>query len=600
MVAVRKSFNLLSRREQTVFILLSIARAFIGFVDVAAIGVFGVAIAISTSTVPQFLLAFFEVEALQDYGLPLFVFAATIFLGKSLVGIWVATATARFLARVELRMAQKIVNEVFLSGGTEIKNHSASEAEWAILRSTEFAFPRLLGQFAQLTSEASLAAMVIVLFIATNPTLALSVIAYFSLLAYGFQLVTKKVQHRSGESFKASTLAFTTQIGDMFSAYKELFVTEKLTHFAAQLSESRERIATAMASNLIYQTIPRQFIEAALVIGSAGFFSIWVTFSLEGISLSTVGIFVIGSLRLLGAVVPLQRASAAITFWEPQARQAQDILASIKSHSERNRSGETPSPRPISPQIKENAGAELTFKAVSFAYPGAGAQAADQISFSANAGEIVALIGQSGAGKSTILDLAVGLRKPESGTVLIDGMAPSSFRTTFLGAIGYVPQKPGMLAGSIARNVSLCDDTDNNFSEERIWSALRFAELESFVESLPNGIHSSLGKQSDEMSGGQLQRIGIARALYNRPRLLLLDEATSALDSGTQKKIGDTLLRLRGRLTILVVAHRLSTIRSANSVKVVGGGRILESGTLEELKVTSSYVRSLLASEERS
>jgi ATP-binding cassette subfamily C protein len=213
----------------------------------------------------------------------------------------------------------------------------------------------------------------------------------------------------------------------------------------------------------------------------------------------------------------------------------------------------------------------------------------------------VALVGPSGAGKSTLAELVLGLALPTSGTVKVGGTDPISLRAAAPGAVSYVPQKPGMVAGTIAENVALGIDTAE-IDRDRVHEVLRFAQLEDFIRTLPDGIDATVGKQADAFSGGQIQRIGLARALYQQPRLLVLDEATSGLDAGTESVISESLQKLRGDTTLVVIAHRLSTVQHADVVFVVENGQIAASGDFatvrRDVPMVAEYVKLMSFDEE--
>jgi ATP-binding cassette subfamily C protein len=205
------------------------------------------------------------------------------------------------------------------------------------------------------------------------------------------------------------------------------------------------------------------------------------------------------------------------------------------------------------------------------------------VSFSIASGGYEALIGPSGAGKTTLVDLLLGLYKPDSGTILVDGRDPRVLREESPGLISYVPQRPGLVSGTIANNVAL-GQTPDEIDEAGIRDALQKAQLLDFVDTLPEGIHSSLGVHSDSLSGGQIQRLGFARALYTKPRLIVLDEATSALDARTEASVASSIKNVGAETTVVVIAHRLSTIQDADQVHVIDDGQVVSSGTFSQVR----------------
>ena len=234
------------------------------------------------------------------------------------------------------------------------------------------------------------------------------------------------------------------------------------------------------------------------------------------------------------------------------------------------------------PQSDEFSGS-VVFKEVSFSYQNSQSDVLCDISLHIQPGEFVAIAGESGSGKSTLVDLLLGLLGPTSGIVEVSGRPPRDAISTWPNSISYVPQSVTIFQDSILKNIGIGLQA-SEISANRVAEVLRLAQLEKFTNNLPNGINEVLGERGNTLSGGQIQRLGIARALYNNPDLLILDEATSSLDSKTEADITEMILRLKGSLTLVVIAHRLSTIRNADRVIFLKNGRIEAEGTFSQLK----------------
>jgi ATP-binding cassette subfamily C protein len=234
----------------------------------------------------------------------------------------------------------------------------------------------------------------------------------------------------------------------------------------------------------------------------------------------------------------------------------------------------------------------VALKDVSFTYNGADSGTLFKISVNIPPGSQAAFIGSSGAGKSTIADLILGLLRPSEGTVLIDGINPIELIEAHPGVLGYVPQKPGMISGTISQNIAM-GVPEGDMDQERLRQAISDAHLTEFISSLPGGLNTDLGKRKDELSGGQLQRIGLARALYTEPKLLVMDEATSALDAESENEINKALDEMRGKVTVILVAHRLNTIQRSNVVFLIEKGKIAATGTFLELLRENETVKNL-------
>jgi ABC-type multidrug transport system fused ATPase/permease subunit len=225
----------------------------------------------------------------------------------------------------------------------------------------------------------------------------------------------------------------------------------------------------------------------------------------------------------------------------------------------------------------------LALDSVSFRYPNNDKLAIDQVSLSVPEGTFVAIVGGSGAGKTTLVDLMLGVLQPDSGTVFISKKNPADTVTAWPGAIAYVPQDIVVSSGSIRENVGL-GFPSHSITDEMVWSALETAKLKEFVLSLPQGLDTQVGERGTQISGGQRQRLGIARAMLTRPKFLVLDEATSALDGQIEADISLEIHGLKGTATVITIAHRLSTIRNADIVLYMQDGKIIAQGTFNQVR----------------
>jgi len=216
-------------------------------------------------------------------------------------------------------------------------------------------------------------------------------------------------------------------------------------------------------------------------------------------------------------------------------------------------------------------------------YPGSEHLALDKVSLSIQPGQSVAFVGSTGAGKSTLADVILGAVFPDLGEVFISGRAPMSTVREWPGAIAYVPQDVAILSGTVRENVALGISTEE-IDDALVWEALQRAELADFLGETRSGIDTVVGENGVQLSGGQRQRLGIARALYSRPRLLVLDEATSALDAETERIVTHTLESLAGEVTLIIIAHRLATVRNCDQVFYLREGELVSSGSFEQVR----------------
>jgi ATP-binding cassette subfamily C protein len=277
-----------------------------------------------------------------------------------------------------------------------------------------------------------------------------------------------------------------------------------------------------------------------------------------------------------------------------QAKISQEILAKSR-HAQSQISAVLDSSKSAEDfGISGNGGITVELDSVTFTHTGAAQPAVRDVSFTIEPGSYVALVGPSGAGKTTLADLVLGLNSPESGSVLVDGVSARTTREQKPGLMAYVPQRPGLVSGTLVDNIALGRDPES-VDFDRVTAVLEKARLTDLVSELPEGVHTRLGKNSDSLSGGQIQRLGLARALYTNPKLIVLDEATSALDAEAEASISESIRNIGSDTTVIVIAHRLSTVQKADVVHVIDNGKLVASGSFRELRRTvpmiQEYVR---------
>jgi ATP-binding cassette subfamily C protein len=232
----------------------------------------------------------------------------------------------------------------------------------------------------------------------------------------------------------------------------------------------------------------------------------------------------------------------------------------------------------------------LTLKRIRYFYSGETARTLDGVTLTIHKGEIVGLVGRSGAGKTTLVDVILGLLEPQEGDIRVDGVSVLGRQAEWRRLIGYIPQSIYLTDDTIRRNVAFGME-DSEIRDEPVRGALKAAQLEEFVSSLPRGLDTVVGDRGTRLSGGQRQRIGIARALYRDPELLVLDEATSALDVETEAAVNEAVRQLAKSKTIVVIAHRLSTVSNCDRLFLIDGGKVADSGTYAELRARNAWFR---------
>ena len=586
-VHILRSLRLLESSERLRLLGIAGLRVLANILDVLAILLVGFVAALAAGQAPEGVL-FSWLGGLSEESIPLLLaLSAGLFLLKTAVSVFLYRWLFGYLAELETKYSDQIVKHLFLWDAQSFRASSRAEIDWAVLRSSSFAISGVLGQSVTLVAEAALSLSVVVILLLADPIPALLAVLYLGVLIIIFQIAVKKRINKSGEDVASGSVSVGQNITDAVNAYRELTVLGKMEYYVSRVTLARNVVARGAARQSVTQSLPRLVLEVGLVVGALIAATILTRFIDDTIDYSFIAILIFGFLRIMGSLLPLQSAFIFLRFTKPLAESAQEKLANA---AESKVLSVKPAPdlfpastfQPPRRGGSEELGVSVSMEGIVFSHDSRNTSPTlSGIDFRITAGEQLAVVGPSGAGKSTLVDLMLGLLDPDRGQITLDGLSARSYVNLHPGSVAYVPQKPGLVSGTIADNIALGLPPDARH-EKMMWKAIHGAGLTSLVESLPSGLNSSLGPHVDELSGGQLQRIGIARALYFDPRLLVLDEATSALDVATEAEISASLRNLKPRTTVVIIAHRLSTIGAADKVLVIEDGRAKSFGTYRE------------------
>jgi ATP-binding cassette, subfamily B, bacterial PglK len=590
---IKRALAFLSPKERIKYFTLVGLRALVSVFDllgILAIGFLATSIALfvtlgsSVNRVIEF--AGLALPAITAQTLPgVAIGILLLFVVKAVVSILLTRALAVFLAKIEARAARQVASAAFGQGLSDARKYSREEIYFAVQAGSPAAFNNMLNSTGTIVAEGLLFVLVIGAFFTVDPLSALGAIVYFGGIALIIQFFLGRLMHAAGTKNAEATVQGNLVIGDLSEVLREATILEKKDFFFDRLYQARLKAASSFASQFVLSGMPRYIVETALIIAVAIFVLVQSATGDLVSAAGIVGVFLSGGLRLTASLLPLQSALLNIKQVIPQASRALDLLVLRKFR------GNTGSLQTGSGS-QQSGPMTIDVKNVSFNYPASIGNSLTDVSFSISAGQQVALIGPSGAGKSTMADLITGLLEPSSGSVSVDQANPKEVIQKSPGRIAYVPQKPGIVSGTILENIALGVPIDE-VNQGLLKQAIQDSQLSSVINQLPDGVNTDLGKRRDELSGGQLQRIGLARALYTQPGLLVMDEATSALDADSENEINKALDAMRGKVTLVLIAHRLNTVQRSDQVFLMEQGKIKGSGTFSELLQKSETVQGL-------
>lgn len=498
---------------------------------------------------------------------------ALVFLMKSGFSIWLNLLTSLTVAGLEGKFSKELAEDFFAAAksGPDASPESVAEFQNRVLYSTG-AISSFLNARLTFIAEASLLVAMVAIFIAVNPIATVSMFAFMGTVLF---FLNKMIGYRIVRNGQLQLKGYETALQtsrDLFGVKREALSSGVTPGWLTKFSSGRSQAAQGSALIYTLNSLPRYVVETSLVLGIFAFIGGVVVFSDLPSQAVTIGVFMAGGLRLIASLLPLQAAFNQMQDGANRGGPAYNALLERRSSD---------SAKVDAPEVSIEGNPSIAFKGVSFTYPGSDSPVISNVSFEIQPLTKVAIVGPSGAGKSTIFDLATGFREPSKGSIDVGGLNPRDILFGAPGTFGIVTQRPHLVTGSILENVSLVEDAATN--KDKVLESLVRAGLGHFTAP-ENWFELQIRPDAGQLSGGEIQRLGLARALYRDPKILFLDEATSALDAETEAEITKVLQTLKNEMTVVLIAHRLSTVMRADKIIYLDQGKIVAEGTFSELK----------------
>ena len=488
-------------------------------------------------------------KALTNYMQMRFVLMRQYSIGKRLMQKYLYQPYSWFLGRNSADLGKSILSEVSEVVGTGIK------------------------PFLDLIAQIMVATSIILLLILLDPKLAI-IVGFLFGSAYGlFYNIVRRYLNQLGEKRLESTFFRFKSISEAFGASKEVKVGGFEDIYIQKFSNAAEDTAKTQAIAGAINLLPRYFLEA-IAFGGILLITLYMMKQSGSInsSLPIISLYVFAGYRLMPAVQQIYQSLAKLSFVGPSLDSLYKDIKSLKSITENQNQESLPFNKTI------------TLKNVNYNYPNTSRTALKNISLSIPIKSSIGLVGATGSGKTTTIDIILGLLQAQKGTLEIDGEIITYMNSrSWQKNIGYVPQHIYLADDTVAANIAFGVKTED-INIQSVEKASKIANLHDFVtEELPKQYETTVGERGVRLSGGQRQRIGIARALYHEPKVLVLDEATSALDNQTEKAVMDAINNLHKNITIIIIAHRLSTVKKCDKIFLLEKGKINNEGTFKEL-----------------
>ena len=503
----------------------------------------------------------------KSFSVMVMVFLVVTFAVKNLFLFVQQKLTLAFVYTNQFATSERMMRSYLRRGYEFYLNADTAVVQRSITSDVNNMYALILALL-QLMSDGVMSLFVVGYCLMTNGVLTMLLAASLVLLMALIKNILKPIMYKAGKDNQDYYSGLFKWISQTVQGIKEVKVTGKEQYFVDEYRKCGSGYVSAVQRYSLYNNIPKLLIETVCIAVMMGYMIVLTLLGtatenmLEVLSTLAAAAFV-----LLPAVNRINNQINSIAYFEPFFMGVSDNLQDEISDNKVDISFATDEEKlPLRRAIE--------LKDIVYAYPNTDKLIFDHASLTIPIGTSVGIVGTSGAGKSTIVDILLGLLEVQEGSICADGAEVKSRYRNWLKNIGYIPQMIFMLDDTIRRNVAF-GVHDENIDEERVWEVLREAQLDEFVRELPEGLDTGIGERGIRLSGGQRQRIGIARALYYDPEVLILDEATSALDNDTEAAIMDSINRLHGRKTLVIIAHRLQTIEKCDLVYRVENGQAI-------------------------
>ena len=594
---ISKSIALLSRRDRVAFCLITFAQMALSILDLLGILLIGVVSVVSVASVSGNPLPSQAQSVIDLLGLSgadpasiaawLIGSAGLALMLKSLLSAALARSTLRFLATRQAALSARLTAAFLDRNLLDIQAKTSQDAAFGLTVGVQAAVVGILGSTSAALADIGLLALLGVGLTTVDPLVTLYAVVFFGTLGLALQRSMAVRATRLGQESADVEIQSYTAIQQAIASYREITVAGRRDFYVQRIQRLRWRSAEIGASFQFLGLIPKYVFEVALVVGSFGLaISQFLTKDITA-AIGIVAVFLVAGSRVMPALMRLQTTSLTIRQSEAAAQRATSLAVDLDAgHYDSLVKGNWTAPIRATRWQHVDFQPTIQVQDVWLTYPGTLSPAVAGVGFEVAEGQSVALVGSTGAGKTSVADLILGVINPDSGQVLIGGVKPSKAIERWPGGLAYVPQQVALISGSVRENVGIGLPSEL-IHDELAWEALSRVHLGDFLRNSRNGLDTYVGESGMRLSGGQRQRLGMARALYTRPRLLVLDEATSALDAETEDAIGQTLRELEGRVTTVTIAHRLATVRRCDLVVFLEAGRMAAIGSFDEVREQS-------------
>jgi ATP-binding cassette subfamily C protein len=486
------------------------------------------------------------------------ILATAVLIAKTLLSIMISRRILNFLSSRGARISHKILKKFLNQDLTEVNKYSQQEIIYASTTGVQNLTTGVIAATTNLFVDASLLLVLFVGLAVVSPSLAITTLTTFIIIAAILNSLMKNRAFALGSDEMKYSVESNEKIWEILNTYREATVRNTRDYYVDEIGQIRLRVSNAIAQKIFLPYIGKYVMEVSMILGALLITGVQFYFYDATAAITGLTLFMAATTRIAPAILRLQQGLVQIKNFLGNSAVTIELL-------NLEREPDAKAKEEVHPSSTMDFQPEITLRNIDYKYEVDSEFQIKDLSLNIHACEHVAFVGPSGSGKTTLVDIILGVIKPDSGEVTISGFSPLATFKKWPQCVSYVPQQTSISNRSLRENILLGLKTEFD-NDMKIKNALSKAGLGNLIDDLPNGLDTILGDNGFKLSGGQRQRIGIARALYTSPSLLVMDEATSALDASTEDEITKTLLELKQEITLITIAHRLSTVREADRV----------------------------------
>jgi len=584
---IKKVLLLLDKKDRFKLFLVLIINTFLAFLDLFGVALIGVTSAIlirglqglAAGDQVMSFLELLNLDKLPQRNLLILLGGTAIFffILKTILSVYFLRRTLRYMSVRNAQISSSLVSKMLNRPVERIFSKSIQHQIYNVTGGVERLVGGVVTSLVLIASDLVLLLVILIGLMLVDPITSLGTFVVFTGIAFLlYFLLHKRVAVLNTKSAYQS-IYFNQKVSEGINSFRDLFIKGGREFYVNEIRRTKMQLAGYDAEIKFIPNISKYTIEISVILGIAVIAGIQFYLFDSNRAIAVISVFLAASTRIAPAIIRLQQSVILVKSGLSAAKPTFELIDELNGVAELERIETIISTNhtDFSPRVK--------LGNLKFIYSDAIENTIQDISLEIGEGKFIAFVGPSGGGKSTLIDLILGLLAPSSGSITISGLTPVDAIKKWPGAIGYVPQDVFIENSTVKENICLGFNPES-VSDDLVWQALQLADLSDFVKGLEGQLSYRISDAGKNLSGGQRQRLGIARALLTKPKIVIFDEATSALDAETENRVSESILKLTGECTVIFIAHRLSVVRSADMIYYIDKGKIISQGTFEELR----------------